>query len=112
MGVWTPDNLHKVEMQTSLFVTTRLFSAVFFECSELRLSEIIFIAVICRSATTEVSWDDSDICDQVKISLNAEDLCVHSSSVTYPFLFTKAWKIRPLGKMRSDSRLLPSEQFI
>lgn len=72
LGVWTLDNSHKVEMQTSLFVATRLFSAVFFECSELTLSEIIFIAVIWRSATTEVSWDDSGICDEVKIFLNTE----------------------------------------
>lgn len=72
LGLRTSDNSHKIEMQSSLFVATRLFSAVSFECSELTLPEIIFIAVICRFATTEVTWDDSDISDQVKITLNAE----------------------------------------
>lgn len=79
LGVQTSDNLHKVEMQTSLFV------AMFFEGSELTLCEIIFLAMICRSATAEVTWDDSDICDQVKISSNTETC--ECAVVLYPIPF-------------------------
>jgi len=69
--------------------------SVSFQSNKLTPPEIIFIAVICRSATSELTWDDSEICDHVEISLST-DTCDSTAVLSpYPLPFTKAEKIKP-----------------